>query len=213
MKELPILFSKDMVQAIMEGRKNQTRRTSGLKEVNEIPDNWLVQKCDGYFEFEDRLFSDIKAKIKPRYQKWDHIWVRETYRYAFHYGFTDELVEYKAGGTNCHCEIPDMDQLLPSSNWKPSIHMFKEDARIWLECTTVRCERLFEISEQDAINEGITVIEENEAYFDYEYDGKNGSFVSARGSFFSLWKKINGKESVELNPWVFIYDFVKIEKP
>jgi len=206
MRELPILFSTPMVKAIEDNRKKMTRRTSGLEKVNLEPDNWeyiqFINEVNtktlvGQLYVCFRYKSWVIQSFKPRYQEGDHVWVKETWR---KFDICKNIIMYKA----------DRDR--PNEfKWKSSLYMRKEYARTWLECTGVRCERLRDISEQDAINEGIQIIEDNEAYFDYEFNGKNGSYATAKGSFFSLWKKINGNESLDLNPWVFVYEFKRIQ--
>lgn len=103
-------------------------------------------------------------------------------------------------------------------NWKPSLFMPKEAARIFLKVTNVRCERLQDISEEDAIAEGISFQfydtdfkEEMPRYKNYL--NKLFQTSSPIYSFASLWRKINGKDSWKKNPWVWVYDFERIEKP
>jgi hypothetical protein len=105
--------------------------------------------------------------------------------------------------------------------WKSSLFMRKEYARIWLEVISVRCERLKDISEANAIHEGVEswnspVHKGKISYQDYLQPGKKDidcPFISPITSFMTLWQKINGEESWNQNPWVFIYDFKRIEKP
>jgi len=206
MKELPILFSTPMVQAIMEGKKNQTRRTKGLEKVNQCPDNWTI--CIGDFTAKGILFFNTNGfsdRMKPRYQKGDHMWVRETF-----YNGPELCVTYLY-----KAEFSEEDLLTRPSfiKWKPSLFMPKGAARIWVECTGVKCDRLHNISKQDAINEGVEQIDKElpfEMYRNYQDD--NSTLAFPAHSFFSLWRKINGNDSVSLNPWVFIYDFKRIEK-
>lgn len=101
--------------------------------------------------------------------------------------------------------------------WKPSIFMPREAARIFLEVTDVRAERLQDISEEDAIAEGVEVIGNAIGTPQYrDYLNRNGDH-SAGGwpviSFQSLWEYINGAGSWETNPWVWVYSFKRIEKP
>lgn len=183
MKTKPILFSTEMVQAILEGRKTQTRR--------------------------------IKKSEKPKHQKGDILWVRETW-VKLHEAYLYKLIPefdsphffycYKADGEPVHFEHY-------GENWRPSIFMPKEAARIFLEVTDVRVERLQSISNSDALSEGIKVIEEDEDYFDYENNGEAGSYGTARGSFFSLWRKIYGDKCFDNNPFVWVYEFKQVEKP
>jgi len=215
MRELPILFSTPMVQAIMEGRKTMTRRTAGLEKVNENPDEFKIMNLfympdgtTGMVQFDHKGLGFVYGK--PRYQVGDKLWVRETFRYVHHYAISDKLIEYKAGGDNCVFQLEDPEQFIPEGNWKPSIFMPKEAARLWLEVTEVRCERLWDITEADAIAEGV----EKKPYDLYvDYLKPKEFVVHAEVSFFRLWEKINGRENTLLSPWLFVYTFKKIEKP
>jgi len=96
--------------------------------------------------------------------------------------------------------------------------MPKDNARIWLEVTGVRCERLKDITEVDAIAEGIEswdspVHEGKKSYQDYLEPGKQGidcPFISPITSFMTLWQNINGKDSWSENPWVWVYEFKRV---
>lgn len=209
MKEKPILFSTPMVQAILDNRKTMTRRTSGLEIVNEHPDQWIFNdKIKPAFSFFNKA-SGIIASSKIRYNVGDRIWVRETffdtrkYRHALLFAFSPAFM-YKADNV-----------FIGEHKWKPSLFMPKEVARLWLECTNVKCERLHSITEADAIAEGIEKVNVNkpfEGYKEYFIKGFTTG-VKPVHSFFSLWMSINGIESLQLNPWVFVYEFKRIEKP
>lgn len=211
-RELPILFSTPMVQAIQAGTKNQTRRTAGLEKVNENPNDWkfisisllyknplpgFVYNSDFHFNFMNKKGEEIKCK--PRYQKDDKIWVKETYTLI-----PPQSILYRAGYTSAN-----------QPKWKSSLFMRKEYARTWLECTGVRCERLLDISKSDAIGEGI--LERDLAigtvYKLYAKKETNSWDQCPIVSYTSLWDSINGEGSYLKNPWVFIYDFKRIEKP
>lgn len=213
MKKLPILCSTDMVQALLDGRKTMTRRTLGLKQVNESPDDYILlpeHKYTWVFVFKNKT-SDEVGHFCSVYEKGQVIWACEPFCEPVLFDGSEKDYYYKADypdGIDAH---PDSKYV--TGKWTPCIHMPKAAARIWLEVTNVRCERLLDISESDAIAEGIKVIEPGEAYFDYEFDGKNGHCATARGSFFSLWISLKGKESFTNNPWVFVYEFKRIEKP
>ncbi len=222
MKELPILFSTPMVQAILEGRKTMTRRTAGLKQINYDPHLW---RFDGFNEenipaFEvirsDGSYTEFYKNVKPRYQVGDHLWVRETF-------FNAKPFKSAPLFSDGHDYIyrADKDSFIGDHKWKPSLFMPKAAARIWLEVTGVRCERLQDISEQDAIAEGIKL---NSLFEQYEcpvcgdkgHSGgdlicDDGFFSHAIDAFASLWHKINGFDSWMLDPWVFIYEFKRID--
>jgi hypothetical protein len=216
----PILFNTSMVKAILKGRKTQTRRVvknnnslygSKFSELD-FNDAFVDGLNDKYLKVKHPI-DNTRQRVFSKIETGDILWVREGFRYVHHYGFQDKFVQYRNMGTNAHCNIPDADQIIPDeSGWKPSIHMPKEACRIFLEVTNVRVERLNDISEQDAIDEGIKVIEPEEAYYDYD-GGACGAYATAKGSFFSLWNSINGKDSWEDNPWVWVYDFNRTERP
>lgn len=197
-KELPILFSTPMVQAILEGRKTQTRRIRGLEDINDAPDDWnLLMLDEGSLNggpagfgalFNSKKYENYTAFMKCPYGRpGDRLWVRETWAKVGH----DEppLIEgyiYKA------------DEEISGMRWRPSIHMPKAAARIWLEVESVGVERLQAISWDDAVAEGCS------GYRPEQYEPPM--------EFRDLWKRINGPESWEQNPWVWIVKFKRIEK-
>jgi len=106
------------------------------------------------------------------------------------------------------------------TKWRPSIHMPKAACRIWLQIVSIRLERLNEINHYSALAEGIEVKHDDECdiYKDYEATTEFSPFGDTYYetpffSFKSLWKKINGIESWDKNPWVWVVEFKRIEKP
>ena len=226
----PILFSTEMVQAILEGRKTQTRRIIkpqpdfnkawknlgfsenkfGIKTELEIPDvdvtgNFLGVsspiEIDG-FKATGMCIPNIPIKI----HKGDILWVRETWQTAWNFYKKSCETIYKADGGYWI----DDDVIM---KWKPSIYMPKEAARIFLEVTNVRVERLRDISEDDAIAEGIERV--SIAPFVHRFKNYlcNNKFIGPKESFKTLWMKINGIDSWKANPWVWVYEFKIVEKP
>lgn len=190
MKQTPILFSTPMVQAILEGRKTQTRRTTGLYEVNIRPSDWecygtttikqinngkVTEHFGVWFEDVNSPHRGTDAKC-PYGQPGDVLWVRETWLLRDKYN----RYYYKA------------DNASPFAywRWRPSIHMPKAAARIWLRVADVRVERLQSITQEDAKAEGVKY---------------HPPF--AVQDFFNLWRTINGLESLEANPWVWVVTF------
>lgn len=183
MKERPILFSGEMVRAILEGRKTQTRRVVKMPPFDssdETLGSYLIAHMDGC----------------PYGQVGDRLWVRETWAYC----------PYR----NCFFYRADN---FPEDKfkWKPSIHMIRAASRITLEITGIRVERLQDISEEDAIAEGI---QKNPVQFDTRLNYPAGSSAAGwhnpKNSFRSLWRSINGKDSWELNPCVWVIEFKQI---
>lgn len=194
MKQRPILFNTEMVQAIIEGRKTQTRRI--YKKAPTSVDLYSIQKHSKSY-----ILSQC-----PYGNPGDILWVRETWALPVDENGSDAGYQYKA----------DYDDKSNCWKWKPSIHMPKEACRIWLKITDVRVERLQDIKEKDAISEGIEVIhmaaDEVPVYRNYLLKEKLGSVNPIR-SFENLWKSINGKDSWKHNPWVWVIEFERIEKP
>ena len=205
MKFYPILFSTEMVQAILEGRKTQTRRV--VKNADEIAEN---PHAKGWFINENGMAIQC-----PYGQPGDVLWVRETWSKIITPDSKEAFV-YKADDDFYKDTIEDW------SGWKPNIHMPKEAARLFLFIKSVRVERLNEISEEDAIAEGVQLIEFNcfKNYMqgkDWVYDGLNQNgyemIEDPVGSFSSLWSSIYGYESWTANPWVWVIEFEPIQKP
>ena len=187
-----------MVQAILEGRKTMTRRTKGLEEVNKNPNDWKFDRyaVDMVFDQIGVIFSNDNEEIYIPFKAnvGDVFWVRETFA-----EWPKVMFQYKAS-TSIGSEI---------GKWKPSIFMPKQACRIFLKVKTIRVERLQDISEEDAIAEGVNCLHP----FYEDYLEKASFYHLAVDSFMSLWKSINGRISWDTNPFVFVYEFEQIEKP
>lgn len=183
MRERPILFNTEMVMALLEGRKTCTRRV--LKQPFEVHPNGYITKPRGT----ERLCPYI-----PPYQPGDILYVRETWCKGS-YGDEKEKYYYKADNNNFFC------------TWHPSIHMPKEAARIWLKVTEVRAEHLQDITEEQAISEGIFIDKYN-LDCGYDYDSE----------FAFLWNSTIKKSDLDVygwlaNPYVWVIEFERCEKP
>jgi hypothetical protein len=203
LKEKPILFSTPMVRAIMEDRKTKTRRDCNPQPVINlddkrqviIPVNRMHGMIDtlGFYSVEDYI------KSKARYQVGDILWVRETWCNINKPGIDPEYYFYADA-----IQAEDYDS--SEWKWKPSIHMPRKAARIFLRVTNVWVERLQDITEEDAKAEGIGMplfrIDEIEDY----------GYVEC---FKRLWDGLNEKRGYEWekNPWVWVYTFERCEKP
>lgn len=214
MRELPMLFSTPMVQAIQENRKTMTRRTNGLEPMNIIPENWTFLGCDEHNIF--RFFNEkanLKTSAFPHYRIGEHIWVKETWsdwEHAIKHTLKDDVkMDPKIGNTI----IYKADTAFPANyKWKSSLFMKKINTRIWLEVTKVRCERLQSISQEDAVMEGVKYVYGSDFVKHFDYETGVYTLRYPTHSFFTLWRKINGKDSVAANPWVFVYEFKMIKK-
>lgn len=201
----PIIFSTEMVKAILKGRKTQTRRI--IKGTDDTYFQSLVHAHSGLYTFVlNGNYSPNNEDVINKYPACnigDILWVRETF------GKTELGFVYAA---NVCC--PKYDK--PEKGWKPSIHMPKVAARIFLKVTNVRCERLQDISDEDCIAEGIEpmiIIEETQYYKIYGSKNPTVSNSYPNRSFKSLWDSINKEKDYLYNPWVWVYEFEKIEKP
>lgn len=208
-KERPILFSTPMVEAILDGRKTQTRRTRGLEEINKNPDDWhFVGMCvtdSGELKATFQNCEDF-VRIKCPYGKpGDRLWVRETWQKTdfLHPSNENYGYVYKASENG-----KDWQENTEEWKWKPSIHMPKAAARIWLEITDISVERLQDISKEDAITEGIEPVADGyKNYMPKLSSTSQFCWPTAYHSFQSLWESINGAESWDLNPWLWVVKF------
>ena len=198
-KERPILFSTEMVKAIIEGRKTQTRRI--VEDCDTINDpRSIVSLTNGnsfaHFRFKGEL-TDFAGCVCKFGNIGDRLWVRETW------GMCNEGLVYAASVCN-----PKYDK--PKGGWKPSIHMPRIASRILLEITDIRVERLLEISEEDAIAEGVERVDVpncNSAYKAYGVKRESCFVLGAHISFKRMWETIYGRDSVISNPFVWVVSF------
>ena len=212
MNTKPILFSTEMVQAILAGRKTQTRRTKGLKVVNDNPDSHLFNSFS--IDNDNATFKKVEGMwqgVDVPYKTGDILWVREKFRKHINCE-TGEFTNY-----SYYADMPENFHKQYPNKHKPSIHMPKEACRLFLKITNVRVERLKDITENDAIAEGVD--KKGEMYYDYYSEipqvGRDFYFKieTAKISFMGLWCKINGVDSWRSNPFVWVIEFERIEKP
>ena len=231
-KERPIPMSAPMVQAILEGRKTQTRRTRGLDRFNNFPE-YLTQKgykIQDFIEEEPGLWlatsNDESGKFLDIFDPWikcpygetgDRLWVQETFFEIYNDQFQPTGKYCYAATHQGYVNVLDEDGSIKinkdgsdASPWKSSTHMPRKASRILLEITEIKIEQLQEITWSDARKEGIEHITIDE--YDFlglwkDYTGKSDGFPSEMDSFFSLWEKIKGPGSVSLNPWVWVIKF------
>lgn len=213
MKQRPMLFSGAMVRAILEGRKSITRRIVKPQPAwvynNKIP----VRTPD----------ADPDGAIRCPYgQPGDRLWVRETF--AYYRPFAGEPTStpiYAADLDHCgQCPIqtPDGEVMVsPRDGWTPSIHMPRKVSRITLEITGVRVERLQDISEADALAEGVTwpvpptLAAQGITEYRPPIDASGVTNLRlAANRYRELWELINGPGSWAANPWVWVVAFKRV---
>ena len=165
----PILFNTYMVRSILDGRKTVTRRVVKARNT-EILDKSKWSKGPYWFDvIKTKNGQKIATadKILPPYNPGDILYVRETWRcIEASCPPSNCTIEYKAGGTERFCGIIALPT--EGGEWKPSIHMPKEAARIFLRVIRVSVERLQDISNADAIKEGITRMYDHLSDEEYE---------------------------------------------
>ena len=237
-KERPIIFSTAMVQAILAGRKTQTRRAVNKINAGMEFQSLNREKSKAHF-YGDMEHGYIKC---PYGQPGDHLWVREKWRpISWDYeGGMGTKVQYADGHAewinlfddlddelDFHLKISDiMEKKLPPSfvvddetfgwsgdeikqhmPWRPSIFMPKVAARLWLKITDIQVERLQDITEEDAISEGVQSTIHG-GWVDYSGSQQDtGGFANAKSSFCTLWTSINGPDAWKANPWVWVVSF------
>ncbi|HBR1449785.1 TPA: morphogenetic protein [Klebsiella pneumoniae] len=201
MKERGMIFNSEMVRAILDGRKTQTRRPVKFP----VHDKNLGCELAG-----NELAGELSAGnyLNSAFGKpGDRIWVRETFQGpSFNYEQMDEYLEdsskfekpefcqYAADGGH-RPEYQDADDNL-RHGWRPSIHMPRWASRILLEITGVRVERLRSMSQDDARAEGVIAA---------------SGPMEAGLAFRELWDSIYGEESWKANPWVWVIEFKRVE--
>ncbi|HGA2222963.1 TPA: morphogenetic protein [Klebsiella variicola] len=230
MTERGMIFNAEMVRAILDGRKTQTRRIMKVQpESNQlglllITDSTKHSDIGKYHWAESNATGNhVRSKLFscPFGAVGDQIWVRETFQGPlFDYELMDEYLEdsskfekpefcqYAADGGH-RPEYQDADDNL-RHGWRPSIHMPRWASRILLEITDVRVERLNAISEEDARAEGIIdggCLNCGEP----EPCGCANPEPDATDAFAYLWQSIYGQESWNDNPWVWVISFKRVE--
>lgn len=208
----PILFNTEMVRAILDGRKSCTRRI--CKDANEctVPDmdfynaekrTYAVHNFADQEHTEKLSTAERSCPICPG----DILYVRETWK--------------KAPNGYYYYESWQRNDIADITKWKPSIHMPKEAARIWLKVTDVRVERLHDITEDGALREGAQGIK-----CDHVAMGEHGCtdcmntgwIEPPQVEFMQIWDSTIKKPDIDrygwdASPWVWVIEFERCEKP
>lgn len=210
LKAKPILFSTDMVRAIRENRKIETRR------IVKFPKNWDGKRVynNSPYGCKYGIIDDIGNKLLFRYTyKYllpnDYLWVRETWQHTKCLNINQEDENYgyvyKASKNGLAFQ-----ENIEHWKWKPSIYMSKEACRLILKIESIGVERLQDITEESAINEGIEKINIYPYLPDQWKDyNKSGWFGIPQQSFRSLWIKINSEKSWNDNSFIWVIKFKK----
>lgn len=191
----PILFNTDMVRAILDGRKSCTRRIAkGIVSFDESGKFNVLVRGEWAGPMHEADLIQLKSKYKPE----DILYVRETWC-ELPYGYEYKTNEEKIGF------------LGKQTKWHPSIHMPKAAARIFLNVTDVRMERLQDITEEQAKLEGAI---DNRGHI-HSPDNEYNKIHSAREHFSIIWNSTIKKEDIdrygwEENPYVWVIEFERI---
>lgn len=223
----PILFNTEMVRAILDGRKSCTRRLVKPQPDGKhtYPLGFVTDSTEkkevGCFGFGIDEYGGSIQYAKPPYLGGDIIYIRETWteecgKYYYRADYDSDYLdpcETLSGGYPASCRNhPGCDGCMATStriHWHPSIHMPKEAARIWLKVTDVRVERLQEITAESALTEGAD-----------KYIHANGTLNEDQTitSFIGIWNSTIKKSDLDrygwdANPWVWVIEFERCEKP
>ncbi|HEX5935893.1 MAG TPA: hypothetical protein VFY63_17165 [Pseudorhizobium sp.] len=225
MVDRPILFSGPMIRALLDGRKTQTRRTLPIaadlqKKITRFV-NVGTETATGrsVYEMRDSGGGHIRipagkhfedAHFMPRIAVNDRLWVKETHAivprtaYRMSEGVQQTLRPNDAHDAAVYREGWERSQ---PGRWRPSIHMPRWASRLTLTVTDVRIERLQDCSDDDAEAEGITRYSDG-----WHWEANKEGFARYFGAtpqqaYLGLWSIINGRDSLDANPWVVAYTF------
>ena len=203
----PILFNTDDVRATLDERKTVTRRVikpypQGYFEVNEEPlyiyDTSLGQR---------RIYSP--------YQPGDILYVRESWNTKC---YNCEFECHMACNAPYYVYRANINEQGDMMKWRPSIHMPKEAARLWLKVTDVRAERLQDMSHDAPMKEGIHFCECPDGFTWKEHTDMQNCYLNPMGAMKALWNSTIKKKDLlcygwNANPWVWVITFERCEKP
>jgi hypothetical protein len=213
MTDRPIIFSAPMVQALLAGRKTQTRRLLRLPRwatsLDEVGD-------DGYTLWCVSRDSGCRSPALPQFLPTDRLWVREAWAAVdtdgerwIDYRSTPRYPEASKNRAAAWDHDPDSPEAI---RWRPSIHMPRWASRITLTVIDVRVQELLDISEEDAAAEGCSEGRFNDGFGPTPIGNgltieSPGGFYSAAGAFQMLWQKIHPDWDGFSSPWVVALTF------
>lgn len=240
MTEKSIILTAQEVQAILDGRKTMFRVPVKDSMVQSIPWNELNRSMNTpphqhdngkfYIELQSAVDDTRHLEIKPPWQPGDVLWVKETWRDRWGMAYAnfgtgnaypiDDVreIEYRAGGNGffmngCNlCLDEPTVKWLEWSKWRSSNQMPRAAARIFLKVTNVRAERLQEITEEDAMDEGVKDPYDYQHPDYYEQPHMRGLEIN-KSAFAGLWDSLNAKRGYgwDVNPWVWVVEFERTE--
>ena len=214
----PVLFNTEMVKAILEGRKTSTRRIIKPQPKQPVPLGFISDSTDGkrigYYGWGQDKYGGIIDIAKPPYRAGDILYVRETWRKKTIDKAGHIEIQYKADFNEEELACYGKRGGYAPCKWKPSIHMPKVAARIFLKVTDIKVQRLQDITEREVLKEGIKRYHFNmnmpDAYGDTLY-------TDHKLAFKTLWNSTVNKKDIDVygwdaDPYVWIIEFQRIEK-
>jgi len=215
MRERPILFNADMVRAVLDSRKMQTRRVMKVQPHAGVRNSPFVKSGIEY--------GHGKELVCPFGEVGDRLWVREKTRVDLLLKNRRAHVRYEADGE--YRIVPVPERIKPVADGRcMSNGCYREASRITLEITGVRVERLQSISEADAKAEGLAEITKDGSLFKFGIPDRDGyPGTDDKGwpwtewernpvhAYCKLWQSIYGAESWQANPWVWVIEFKRVE--
>lgn len=241
-RETGLLFTGAMARSAHRGDKTQTRRTRGLDILNAAPDEWTFDRWqDGYPDGRVRAVfyqhgGEPIGLLCPYGQSGDLIYAKETWAVAALYdALAPSALNFGAGGVKVHY-LADGEKPPGFGKTRVSIHMPRAAARTIGRLTEVRVQRLRQISEADAVAEGVSAIPPTPGWSIFRDDGSGawwGGDEPVRGqhgvrdyvpsnlhdgytaaqNFERLWCSINGPASWAANPWAWALSFFLVRPP
>lgn len=221
-KQIPILFSHDMIQASIDNRKTQTRRTKGLERINICPDDWVLLDLDentGIAQFQYKQSNVVVSLTCPYGGTGDRLYLKEDHKLIHLYRERKETLQvdyrfnYNDSGSR-RFEIYSLDLDIQAKldstkswgKWRSKLLCFKFMSRVWYERTDLKIQRVQDISEWDAKAEGCY---SNPAITSTGQDG-----TDYRRMFQHLWDSINKDRDHgwHRNEWVWAVSFRRIDK-
>ena len=221
MSEKPILFNTEMVRAILDGRKTCTRRIVKIQPDGKhtFPLGFVTDSTEkkevGCFGFGINEYGGSIQYAKSQYQPGDILYVRETWEHfecccceGDEHGNCYREPQQSVLNKNYGCYMyRATDEIYGDARWHPSIHMPKEAARIWLKVTDVRAERLQDIDIDGIYKEGLSSMAVHA-----------GDKDIALKEWKILWNSTIKKSDLDrygwdANPWVWVIEFERCEKP
>lgn len=225
MKERPILMSAPMVRAILAGTKTQTRRVVRHPNIADVEEWAPPTNEDPRWELGYRPTGGAGASLGhvrcPYGGPGDRLWVRETWGLHIHTDYTcwnrDSIRGRSPEDLACSWALAyAADATSVYDFWRPSIHMPRWASRITLDVTSVRVERLQDITEEDARAEGVEPMKgvgADQPIIDVPRRGRTQGTHPHVLAFAVLWDTINGKRAHwQSNPWVWVISFRRVDQ-